>query len=494
MSGNSKKIQKKASQSHRSKSRRGGAVLGEGAYGCVVRPNISCPNSPSSKNSVSKIVSTQINDIEFSIIDDLGIMEIEDYEKYFATITDSCTIGPKTPIPEKQQADFMKCTSKNPYVKYMNYIQPFGGMSFRKYRLSHKNQGLREIIPYYYQLFEILRVLQKNDIVHRDIKPDNIVINPQEGRLRLIDFGISMHINEKRNIDRPDLYSNDYPSVYQSGYYIWPLETNFFQYQPVKVIHENQTFYIAKIADKLRPFTNEFLDTHYVVFENYALRNFPGDLNSHPYRSIFLESCNRLLTRHREIMRYANAKDRTRAITHWKNVSNSLFDLYSVGVVILEDITTITKDGIDISQDGGLLDELINLLLTDILEQDSNKRISVENAYKKFTKICHKYAVSLRVEPREISVEPEPTSQKTRSLSRPKNRGSKKANSIKANYLTAPLPQLRKMNQNRQLYTAPARHNIQPSLYQTPSTMVSKPETPQSPKMQRKKERLFRTP
>jgi serine/threonine protein kinase len=481
-----------------SKKQRGGIVLGEGTYGCVVQPNISCPNSPPSKNLVSKIVSTEITDLEYPIIDDLGIMEVEDYEKYFATITDSCPLDAHTTIPKTQKDDYTKCTLKNPTGTFMNYVQPFGGMSFRKYRLLHKNQGIREMIPYYYQLFEILRVLQKNDIVHRDIKPDNIVINPQEGRLRLIDFGISHHISEKHNMDRPDLYANDYPSVYNSGYYIWPIEINLFQYQAVPIIHEGETYNIAKIADKLRLVNNDFIRRHYTVLENYMLRNFTDNLDKHPYRPVYLDSCNRIYKRYTEIMRYASQKDRERAISRWKNIANSALDLYSVGVVILEDITTITKDGIDLSMDGGLIDDLIDLLLSDILQQDSNDRISVEDAYKEFVKICNKHAVSLRVEIPDI-IEPSPTQSTEKVRSASQKRSSKKSESIKAKYLTAPLPQLRKMRQNQRVYTPPARHNVKmSSLHKTPSkAMSSKVKNgmpPQSPKIQRKKERLFRTP
>lgn len=40
-------------------------------------------------------------------------------------------------------------------------------------------------------LIKAVRLLHKNKIAHRDIKPANIMVNPKDGRVKLIDFGIS---------------------------------------------------------------------------------------------------------------------------------------------------------------------------------------------------------------------------------------------------------------------------------------------------------------
>ena len=56
------------------------------------------------------------------------------------------------------------------------------------------------------ELLEILDFLHNHGIVHRDIKPANFVINPKNGRLSIIDFGLSKkyivnnnHIGLKQN-------------------------------------------------------------------------------------------------------------------------------------------------------------------------------------------------------------------------------------------------------------------------------------------------------
>ena len=56
----------------------------------------------------------------------------------------------------------------------------------------------------------------KGGLYHRDIKLDNIVYNP-EGKVKVIDFGISLDRLPDSAMDDTDLYENTYP--------IWPFET-----------------------------------------------------------------------------------------------------------------------------------------------------------------------------------------------------------------------------------------------------------------------------
>ena len=45
------------------------------------------------------------------------------------------------------------------------------------------------------QLLEGFKILQKYQILHRDIKPDNIMF--KDNKVKLIDFGISKMLNKK---------------------------------------------------------------------------------------------------------------------------------------------------------------------------------------------------------------------------------------------------------------------------------------------------------
>ena len=71
----------------------------------------------------------------------------------------------------------------------------FEGQSFDKYISCHKEDVLiiKNTISH---IIECLDMLYKNNIVHRDIRPENIIISAKDNRIKLIDFGCSVITNE----------------------------------------------------------------------------------------------------------------------------------------------------------------------------------------------------------------------------------------------------------------------------------------------------------
>lgn len=60
------------------------------------------------------------------------------------------------------------------------------------------------IRSYLYQLLKSLKYLHKIGIIHRDVKPENLLVD-KEGTLKLCDFGFARKMNESGNLKR----SND---------------------------------------------------------------------------------------------------------------------------------------------------------------------------------------------------------------------------------------------------------------------------------------------
>ncbi|MBD2494544.1 ATP-binding sensor histidine kinase [Nostoc sp. FACHB-280] len=82
---------------------------------------------------------------------------------------------------------------------YMLVMEDFGGISLQDYFAKHHHQvSLKEFLQIAIALCDILDILyhdacggQSLHIIHKDIKPSNILINPETKQIKLIDFSIA---------------------------------------------------------------------------------------------------------------------------------------------------------------------------------------------------------------------------------------------------------------------------------------------------------------
>lgn len=79
-------------------------------------------------------------------------------------------------------------TYQNSYALVM---EDFGGISLREYMLEKNIASLEEILSIAVTISDIIGHLHYNRVIHKDIKPDNILINPKTKQIKLIDFSIS---------------------------------------------------------------------------------------------------------------------------------------------------------------------------------------------------------------------------------------------------------------------------------------------------------------
>ncbi|AFZ35265.1 ATP-binding region ATPase domain protein [Stanieria cyanosphaera PCC 7437] len=89
-----------------------------------------------------------------------------------------------------------------------------------KNAIAFGNFQLENFLQIAIQLASILAQLHQNNIIHKDIKPQNILINLQKNQVEIIDFSISSRLSkEEQTISNPDLFEGSlaYMSPEQTG-------------------------------------------------------------------------------------------------------------------------------------------------------------------------------------------------------------------------------------------------------------------------------------
>jgi PAS domain S-box-containing protein len=102
---------------------------------------------------------------------------------------------------------------------YALVMEDFGGVPVDRYIKKH-TLSLADVLNLAIQLAAILGVLQKERIIHKDIKPANILIHPETKQIKLIDFSIaSLLPRETLEILNPNLLEGTlaYLSPEQTG-------------------------------------------------------------------------------------------------------------------------------------------------------------------------------------------------------------------------------------------------------------------------------------
>jgi len=129
----------------------------------------------------------------------------------------------------KQEYDLVKKLDVQNIIKIFDLVEDnnqyaiieedFGGISLKE-TLKTNKLDLKSFLQIASKVSETLGLIHKNNIIHLDIKPDNILINPEKGEVKITDFGISAvltHVNDE--LYNPDVIEGtlSYMSPEQTG-------------------------------------------------------------------------------------------------------------------------------------------------------------------------------------------------------------------------------------------------------------------------------------
>ncbi|MDJ0674067.1 MAG: trifunctional serine/threonine-protein kinase/ATP-binding protein/sensor histidine kinase [Calothrix sp. MO_167.B42] len=141
---------------------------------------------------------------------------------------------------------------------YALVMEDFGGISLREYMQAHAI-NIREFLAIGLQLTDILHSLYQNRVIHKDIKPANILIHPETKQIKLIDFSIaSLLPKETQSIKNPHVlegtlayispeqtgrmnrgidYRSDFYSLGVTFYQLLTGELPFISNDPMELLH-----------------------------------------------------------------------------------------------------------------------------------------------------------------------------------------------------------------------------------------------------------------
>jgi serine/threonine protein kinase len=213
-------------------------LLGQGSYGCVYYPGITC----SGKTNKQKVV-TKLQEISFYSLNEIEIgkyikKHIPKYQSMYAPIIKFCIVSFQT--IQKSSLHISECDTLFPksdsdyhdyddYYDYHDYdynksrSDPFKNKLDTKYYLMYMNYIYNKTLKNYFQEYKIydlyvvdfvkvclilinnIGYLVSTNICHNDLHVNNILVNLKNIKPIIIDFGLSMYYNKcykkKKNID-----------------------------------------------------------------------------------------------------------------------------------------------------------------------------------------------------------------------------------------------------------------------------------------------------
>jgi serine/threonine protein kinase len=203
-------------------------IVGEGSYGCVHKPSIHCKTPPKAdfdyKKYVSKIMKTK--NAEQELAEFVTIGNIDPSDEYHLGAPILCK-------PNLDEANVKDVIKKCKYIKlddieanpdnYSLLVLKYGGPDFKllcnkyltKYLEKDKAIRIDKFWLEVHHLIKGLKFFKDNGIIHNDIKPQNILFDPTNGKMKYIDFGL---MRTKKAVMDSSKDNTNYLGIYHWSY------------------------------------------------------------------------------------------------------------------------------------------------------------------------------------------------------------------------------------------------------------------------------------
>jgi serine/threonine protein kinase len=246
-------------------------VIGKGSYGCVHKPSLRCKYTAKKINYKNKISKYMLKEHAKTEMKEYGSIRKADPKKYlYLGKPEKCS-----PIFEPNNIDAIKkCNLPGPIFlqDYFILIMEDGGLNladfakeFSKKPVTPENKNKIELF-----LIEAQRILYgltvflEKDLVHHDLKAQNIVYNEEKNRINFIDFGL---MTSRKGLIESSKKSKNSSAIEHWSY---PFETKYLNKNRFNELcarsNDNKKHIVATILYNLnRPGPNHFKNFFYSI-------------------------------------------------------------------------------------------------------------------------------------------------------------------------------------------------------------------------------------
>ncbi len=344
----------------------GGGKIGEGSFGCIYHPPLNKDGSESeNRKFVSKIQKDNKYANNEKKIGEL-VSKIDGYINHFAPVL----VKENLKITKIKKNFFKDCSAlkddddddeektKKLIMMKMEYIN---GEEFITYLIKNKENVtiVKNLIASYTHLLTSIKLLTDIRVIHFDLKGDNILFNKDKEIPIMIDFGLSINMNELINQSISVEKLRKFFYVFGPDYYVWPIEVHYICY--LLNVNENPS------PKEITKICNEYVDNNAALKINCS-SNF---MNS--YKS----SCKDILLE----MNKLNFGDKiNKILSYWHT-----WDNYSLSIIYLQFIYYLNITGYIKNT---LIIKFSELLLTNI-NPNPKKRLNVLKTKQNFKKFLY---------------------------------------------------------------------------------------------------------
>ena len=201
-------------------------LLSEGGFGCVFHPQIGCDGKPTNDEKVvTKVQIRDFNSENEALVGSL-IESIPVYTMFFLPAIRSCPINVRS-IESNIISECSIIADADDTKKFIALDIPYiDGVDFvEALKDGTSKQAILTVTETYRYIINAIEKLHTVSVAHLDMKLGNIVYKRKTSLPRIIDFGISVPIEEVN-----DENMTDYFYSYEPTYYIWAPEVNLLNY------------------------------------------------------------------------------------------------------------------------------------------------------------------------------------------------------------------------------------------------------------------------